>query len=269
MDVPLDEASRFGIMVTDENDRVTHFLEKPKEPPSTLANMGVYAFRAAVLIELLETLSKEHPDLDFGKHLIPTMVEEQRGVYAFPYEGYWVDVGTVDAYWQTSMELVRGKSDLDLYDPTWVIHTRSEGRPPMKIGPQGVIHESMVCNGCIIRGQVHSSVLSPGVYVSPAAVVRDSVVMNDTWIGPGAVVDRCILDKNVVVGGGAMLGWGDDNTANEAHPDRLYTGITVVGAGAHIPPNLRIGRNVSIGIDVDQEAFTEFAGTVPSGKSVE
>jgi glucose-1-phosphate adenylyltransferase len=158
---------------------------------------------------------------------------------------------------------------LDLYDPSWVIHTRSEERPPMKIGPQGSVHESMACNGCIVRGQVLSSVLSPGVYVSPAAVVRDSIIMNDTWIGPGAVVDHCIVDKNVVVGGGTMLGWGEDTTVNEAHPERLSTGITVVGAGAHVPPNLRIGRNVSIGVGVDEEAFAEFANAVASGKSVE
>ena len=269
MDVPLEEASRFGIMVTDGSSRITSFLEKPKEPPSTLANMGVYVFKLSVLMELLETLSKEHPDLDFGKHMIPTMVEQGRGVYVFPFHGYWVDVGTVDAYWQTSMALVSGQCDLDLHDPNWVIHTRSEERPPTKIGPQGGVHRSMVCNGCIVRGQVLNSVLSPGVYVSPGAVVRDSVIMNDTWIGPGAAVDRCIVDKNVVVGSGTMLGRGDDNTVNEAYPDRLYSGITVVGLGAHVPPNLQIGRNVSIGVGVDEDAFVTFGNTIPSGKSVE
>ena len=116
----------------------------------------------------------------------------------------------MDAYWGTSMELVSGQSKLNLYDPSWVIHTKSEERAPAKLGPQAGAHQSMICNGCIVRGQVVRSVLSPGVYVSPGAVVRDSVLMNDTWIGPGAVVDRCIVDKNVVVGAGTQLGWGDD-----------------------------------------------------------
>jgi glucose-1-phosphate adenylyltransferase len=268
MNVLPGETSRFGIVVTDENNRVTRFLEKPKDAPSTLANMGVYVFNAAVLIERLRSMAKEHPDLDFGKHVIPGMVEQKRAVYSYPFEGYWVDVGTVDAYWQTSMELVSGACALDLYDPSWVIHTRSEERPPMKIGPQGTVVQSMVCNGSIVRGQVIRSVLSPGVYVSPAAVVRESVIMNDTWIGPGAVVDRCILDKNVVVGGGTMLGWGDDNTANEAAPDRFHTGITVVGKGAHIPPNLHVGRNVVVETEVDVEAFAEFGNVVSSGMTV-
>jgi glucose-1-phosphate adenylyltransferase len=268
MNVKPDETSRFGIMLTDERNKVTKFLEKPKDAPSTLANMGVYIFDAEVLIERLQTLSKEHTDLDFGKHIIPSMIGE-RSVYAYPFEGYWVDVGTVDAYWQTSMELVTRKSGLDLYDPRWVIHTRSQERPPAKVGPQACIADSMICNGCVVRGQVTRSVLSPGVYVSPGATVRESVIMHDTWIGPGAVVDRCILDRNVVVGVGTQLGWGDDyNTANAAAPDKFYTGITIVGLSAHIPANLRIGRNVVINADVDEEVFAAFGDTVPSGSTV-
>jgi glucose-1-phosphate adenylyltransferase len=268
MNVPPEETDRLGILITDESDRVVRFVEKPKEAPSTLANMGVYIFNAATLLQQIESLSKEHQDLDFGKHVIPAMVSENRGIYVYPFEGYWVDVGTVDAYWQTSMELVSGDCELDLYDPEWVIHTPSQERPPLRIGPQGSAQESMICNGSIVRGQVIHSVLSPGVYVSPAAVVRDSVIMNDSWIGPGAVVDRCILDKNVVVGGGTLLGWSDDNAPNEAAPDRLNTGITIVGKGAHIPPNQKIGRNVVIEAGVDEEAFADFGNVVPSGKSV-
>jgi glucose-1-phosphate adenylyltransferase len=268
MNVPPEETNRFGILIPDESDRVVRFVEKPQEAPSTLANMGVYVFNATTLLQQIESLSKEHQDLDFGKHVIPAMVSENRGVYVYPFEGYWVDVGTVDAYWQTSMELVSGDCELDLYDPEWVIHTPSHERPPLRIGPQGSAQESMICNGSIVRGQVVRSVLSPGVYVSPAAVVRDSVIMNDTWIGPSAVVDRCILDKNVVVGGGTLLGWGDDNAPNEAAPDRFNTGITIVGKGARIPLNQKIGRNVVIEAGVDEEAFADFGNVVPSGKSV-
>jgi glucose-1-phosphate adenylyltransferase len=268
MNVPLEETNRFGILITDEDDRVVQFVEKPKEPPSTLANMGVYVFNAAVLIGQLENLAGKYKDLDFGKHIIPEMVAEARGVYAYPFDGYWVDVGTVDAYWQTSMELVSPECALDLYDPNWVIHTRSEERPPLRIGPQGSALESMICNGAIVRGQVIHSVLSPGVYVAPTAIVRDSVIMNDTQIGEGAVVDRCILDKDVVVGEGTLLGWGDDNTPNVADPRNFNTGITVVGKGAHLPSELRIGRNVIIEAGVSEEAFAAFEGVVPSGQSV-
>ena len=166
------------------------------------------------------------------------------------------------------MELVSPECALDLYDPSWVIHTRSEERPPLRIGPQGGVQESMICNGAIVRGQVIHSVLSPGVYVAPTAIVRDSVIMNDTQIGEGAIVDRCILDKDVVVGEGTLLGWGDDNTPNVASPDNFNTGITVVGKGAHLPSGLKIGRNVVIDAGVSEKAFAEFGDIVPSGQSV-
>ncbi len=213
-------------------------------------------------------LAPEHDDLDFGKHVIPSMTETHR-LYTYPFEGYWVDVGTVDAYWSTSMELLSGQSQLDLYDTKWVIHTRSEERAPAKVGPQGQIQQSMVCNGCNIRGQVIRSILSPGVYVSPGAVVRESVVMNDTFIGPGAVVDRCIIDKGVVVGGGTRLGVGDDyDTPNKKEPGKFYTGPTIVGKRAHIPQNITVGRNVVVNTDVDDDAFDSFDCSVPSGETV-
>ncbi len=268
MNVQPDETSRFGIVVTDENNRVIQFLEKPKDAPSTLANMGVYVFNVAALIERTQALASAHPDLDFGKHVIPSMVESH-SIYTFPFEGYWVDVGTVDAYWSTSMELVSGESKLDLYDPAWVIHTKSEGRAPAKLGPQAQVDRSMICNGCFVRGQVAKSVLSPGVYVSPGAIVRESVIMNDTWIGPGALVDRCIVDKDVVVGAGAQLGWGDDyTTPNQLHPDRFFTGPSIIGKGARVPSGCRVGRNVVIEAAVDEEAFGAFNGVVPSGSTV-
>lgn len=268
MNVKPEETSRFGIVLTNEDGRVSRFLEKPKDAPSTLANMGVYVFNTAALIERMQALAPEHPNLDFGKHVIPSMVETH-GIYTFPFEGYWVDVGTVDAYWSTSMELVSGSSALNLRDPNWVIHTKSENRAPAKLGPQASVDRSMICNGCIVRGQVSKSVLSPGVYVSPGAIVRESVIMNDTWIGPGAVVDRCIVDKEVVVGSGAQLGWGEDYTMpNQQHPDRFYTGPSIVGKGARIPGGCRIGRNVVIESEVDEDAFALFNGVVPSGSTV-
>lgn len=266
MDVPLEQTDRFGIMTTDETDRIVEFTEKPKDrDKGTLANMGVYIFNAEILAQRLMEGSEEDPRIDFGKHVIPAMIPRDR-VFAHRFEGYWVDVGTIQAYWETNLELVDPNCKFDLYDPNWIIRTRSEERPSAKIGPQGRVNRAMICNGCVIRGTVENSVLSPGVYVSPGAIVRDSVVMNDTWIGPGAVLDKVVVDKQVVVGAGTHLGWGEDTTANHTQPDKLNTGITVVGKSAHIPPGINIGRNVLINADRDTEDFPE--GDIPSGETI-
>lgn len=269
MDVPLEETHRFGIMSIDDNNRIVEFTEKPKErDKGTLASMGVYVFNADVLEKRLSGGSSEKPRVDFGKHVIPSMImEENDSVYAYRFSGYWVDVGTIQAYWETSMEILDPACELDLYDTRWLIQTRSEERPPVKIGPQAQIMRSLVCNGSIVRGTVEHSVLSPGVYVSPGAIVRDSVVMNDAWIGPGAVLDKVILDKQVVVGAGVHLGWGDDDdTPNHFQPDKLTTGITVVGKSARIPPGIHVGRNVLIQADREAEDFPE--GDIPSGETI-
>lgn len=267
MHVPLEQTDRFGIMTVDEQMRVVEFTEKPKNrDKGTLANMGVYVFSADVLLSRLSEGSEGSPRIDFGKHVIPAMISHDQ-VFAYPFSGYWVDVGTIDSYWQTSMELLDPANTLRLYDPDWIIRTRSPERPPAKIGPQAFVSQSMICNGCIVRGYVEHSVLSPGVYVSPGAIVRDSVVMTDTWIGPGAVLDRVIVDKQVAVGPGVRLGYGDDLTVpNKAQPDKLMTGISVVGRGAHIPANVRIGRNVVINADRDEQDFPP--SEVPSGETV-
>jgi glucose-1-phosphate adenylyltransferase len=267
MDVPLDETDRFGIMTVDEQQKVVEFTEKPKaKDKGTLASMGIYVFDTDVLVRRLTEGSEERPRIDFGKHVIPAMIAEDR-VYAYRFAGYWVDVGTIQSYWETSMALLDPSNSLNLYDPNWVIHTRSEERPPVKLGPQAAVSHSMICNGCIVRGSVVNSVLSPGVYVSPGAIVRDSVVMNDTWIGPGAVLDRVIVDKEVVVGAGAQLGFGDDlDTPNKADPDKLSSGISVVGKGAHLPAGLKVGRNVIINADRNEEDFA--SPLVASGETI-
>ncbi|HBY93319.1 MAG: glucose-1-phosphate adenylyltransferase [Ardenticatenaceae bacterium] len=269
MNVPLEETDRFGIMTTDPSNRIVEFHEKPKtRDKGTLASMGIYVFHADILRESLLASAAEHADLDFGKHVIPDMIANTK-VMAYQFEGYWVDVGTVQAYWETSMDLLGPNSPLRLYDRDWIIHTVSQERPSAKIGPQARAAQSMICNGCIVRGQLDHSVLSPGVYVSPGAIVRESVVMNDTWIGPGAVLDRVIIDKNVVIGAGAHVGWGEDSDIpNKVLGDKLNSSITVVGKSAHIPPNVRIGRNVLINADVDEEAFAPFGDLVSSGETI-
>jgi glucose-1-phosphate adenylyltransferase len=267
MEVPLDETDRFGIMTVDESDRIVEFTEKPKNrDKGTLASMGIYVFTADALIRRLSEGSDDKPRIDFGKNVIPAMVAEDC-VMAHRFSGYWVDVGTIQSYWETSMQLLDPNLDFDLYDRNWLIRTRSEERPAAKVGPQARVLSSIICNGCTIRGTVERSVLSPGVYVSPGAVVRDSVVMNDTWIGPGAVLDRVIVDKQVVVGAGAHLGVGDDlATPNKAQPDKLNTGVSVVGKSAHIAPGTLIGRNVVINADRDAEDFP--GREVASGETI-
>ena len=269
MEVPLEETHRFGIMSVDDESRITAFHEKPKDrDKGTLASMGIYIFNADMLESRLLAGSEQFPDLDFGKHVIPNMIDENN-VFAYRFDGYWVDVGTIDSYWATSMELLDPGSPLNLYDRSWPLLTRSQERPPVKLGPQAKVHNSLMCNGCVVRGQVERSVLSPGVYVSPGAVVRDSVVMNDTWIGPGAVLDKVVVDKAVVVGSGALVGFGSDHdTVNKLDPDKLFTGITVIGKGAHIPANVRVGRNVLINAAREEEDFASFGDHVASGETV-
>jgi glucose-1-phosphate adenylyltransferase len=268
MEVPLEETDRFGIMTVNRNMRITEFHEKPKErDKGTLASMGIYVFDTDVLIQRLSEGRPESPRIDFGKDVIPSMIAQDK-VYAYPFEGYWVDVGTIQSFWETNLAL-SGADDgnaLKLHDPDWVIHTRSEERPPVKLGPQAHVINSLISNGCVIRGRVENSVLSPGVYVSPGAVVRESVLINDTWVGPGAMIDRAIIDENVVIGAGTKLGFGEDMTPNQAMSDKLNTGITVVGAGAHIPGGLAIGRNVLINCD---RLESDFPGAeIPSGETV-
>lgn len=255
--VPLEETDRFGIMAVDESGQVRDFFEKPKaRDKGTLASMGVYIFKADVLIERLLEDSPEDPRIDFGSHVIPSMIPRDK-VMAYTFDGYWVDVGTVQSYWETSLELTVQMPPLNLYDPDWVIHTRSEERPPVKIDPQGKVEQSLLSNGCVIRGSVSHSVLSPGVYVSPGAVVRDSVILNDTWIGPGAIIEKSIIDTNVVIGGGAVVGTGDDNTANHQMPEKLNTGINVIGADSVLPIGVKLGRNVLVNSNATEDDFPD------------
>ncbi len=268
MNVPLEETDRFGIMTTNKNSRVIEFHEKPKNrDKGTLASMGIYLFNIDILKQSLVELRPRHHDLDFGKHVIPHIIKREK-VYAYQFDGYWVDVGTIDAYWRTSLELCELNHPLDLWDAKMQIRTRSQERPPVKTSVSGKVTRSLVSNGCTIQGTVVHSVLSPGVFVSPGAVVRESVIMNDTFIGPGAVLDKVVVDKQVVVSAGVHLGDGDDLTIPNAEmPDKLNTGITVVGKGAYIPAKVRIGRNVLIDADVSEDVF-ENVPEVPSGASV-
>jgi glucose-1-phosphate adenylyltransferase len=252
-----------GILALDENDRVIEWQEKPKHPKSDLASMGVYVFSKRALRRWLsEDLN------DFGRDVIPAMLDGGARVFGYHFDGFWQDVGTIQSYWEANLALLEDRPELDLYDRDWTIHTRSEERAPAQVGPTAQVHRSLISHGCVINGTVVNSVLSPGVRVDVGAVVRDSIVMFDSVIRSGAVVDRSILDKEVVVGPGAIVGDGPDfDTPNRQEPGRLNTGITVVGKRSVIPRGTRIGRNVKIAGDVKSTDFT--SRVIRSGASVD
>jgi glucose-1-phosphate adenylyltransferase len=239
--VPIEEAHRFGIMDVAADGRVTDFIEKPAKPPSNLVSMGVYVFSWPALRNALS------PDrVDFGRHVLPWMVDQGRAVYGYEFGGYWQDVGTIESYWRTSLDLLTDEPGIELNDLGWLIYTKSEERPPARIGPAASISRSMISHGCVIDGTVEHSVLSPGVRVAAGAVVRDSIVMFDAVIEADAVLDRAILDKECRIGTGARVGAGDDLRPNRDEPERLYAGITLVGKKAHVPGGVVIGRNCRI-----------------------
>jgi glucose-1-phosphate adenylyltransferase len=255
------ETYRYGIVSTDPDMRVTGFKEKPRRSKQTLASMGIYAFKASVLKNILSDESLN----DFGRDVLPKIIASHK-VNAYTFEGYWADVGTLQAYWEANMALLAETPALDLYDPQWVIHTRSEEQPPVSIGPDAWVGGNLLSNGCIIEGVVERSVLSPGVRIEPGAIVRDSVIMNDTVICANARVERAVVDKNVHIGEGAEIGYGVDNSPNRRHPDKLNTGLTAVGKRAYIPPGIKIGHNIIISPHVTEKDF--HADFVESGETV-
>ncbi|GAB1421397.1 glucose-1-phosphate adenylyltransferase [Anaerolineales bacterium] len=256
--VPLDDASRFGIVEVEQDYRVTDFIEKPKNPTGNLASMGIYVFSYAVLEQALRE-DKIQPDSssDFGKDILPKLVKEGR-VYAYPFEGYWIDVGTLDAYWEAHMELLASPPSLNLNDRTWIIHTRSEERPPVRIDHTAKIFNSMLTDGTVVaeNAVLERSVLSPGVYVGPGAVVRECIILNDAYIEAGAVVERCIIDKISVIGANAHVGRIEEN----------QIGITCIGKNCFIPPGFQVGTRCILGTDQQDAEFSQFPDKiVPDG----
>ncbi len=248
MEVPWEETARFGVVVTGSQGRVIRFVEKSPERVSNLANMGVYVFRYAALVEELMRHCPQGRH-DFGAHVIPDMVD--RGVFAHRFHGYWRDVGTLNSYWEANLDTLDPQSGLDLR--TWRVRTNQEGRgqvyhPPARIERGARVARSLVSRGCRIAGVVLDSVLSPGVVVEAGARVVGSVVMHDARIRRGAVVARAILDKDVEVGEGARVGRQDARDGcNARFPTHLRGGLAVVGKKTRIPPGRVIGANALVG----------------------
>ena len=247
IDVPLEEASRFGIMSTEDDGKIYKFSEKPKNPDSTQASMGIYIFNKDVLFRYL-TADEENPESvnDFGKNIIPSMLAAGERMYAYPFVGYWKDVGTISSLWEANMDMLGDEPTLQLNDEEWRIYSRHEPHAPQFIGAHAVIENSSLTEGCEIYGTVQSSVLGSGVKVMPGATVCDSVIMENVTIEAGAKVLYSIVDHDVCIQKGATVG----KTRDEAE------GISVIGAGIVIPENFVIADNLMIGNqnDVQKEA---------------
>jgi glucose-1-phosphate adenylyltransferase len=262
LEVSPDEATRFGILQVDANHRVINFEEKPQQPKSLLASMGIYVFNYELLARVLkEDAADKTSEHDFGKNIFPKLVGGNTRIFAFPFKGYWVDVGTVQAYWEAHMDLLAEKPLLDLLDREMIVHTRSEERPPVNFRTGATVNHSLITDGCVIEGSVEYSVLGPGVRVERGAVVRNSIILTDAVIKQGAYVDRSILDKRVIVGRDAHVGYGSDHTENTAI--NMSTGINVIGKNTSIADGLKVGRNVVIGSDVADDAYN--TDLIPSG----
>ena len=269
LNVTREEATRMGILATDADQKVTQFVEKPADPPGTLASMGIYVFGRAMLSQVLEEDSRRRDSShDFGKDIIPRMVTGGMRVFAYPFQGYWVDVGTVEAYWQSQMDLLATPPPLDLNDRAWIVHTRSEERPPVQIVKGASVQDSLITDGCVVSAgsRVERSILSPGVFVGPDAVVRDSVILTDTTIESGARVERSIVDKSVKIGKRARIGArvAKEDGKTEA-PEN--SGITMIGKNAQIPDGSVVPRGSIIHTDVTADSFAPPPRKATSGQA--
>ena len=246
LQVPMEEASRFGIMNAREDGRVYEFEEKPAHPKSNLASMGIYIFTWKKLKEYLERDAKTPGSAnDFGKNIIPGMLAENERMYAYAFDGYWKDVGTIDSLWEANMDLLDPKVPLSLYDPDWKIYARNPALPPHYIAPGAHVQNSMVTEGCVIEGAVDFSVVFAGVTIEEGAVVRDSIIMPGSVVRKGAVVDYTIVAEQTIIGENAVVG-----ARPESMEDISSWGVTVIGSGVTIGPDVHIAPKAMVETDI-------------------
>ena len=241
MPVPMEEASRFGIMIADENHRITEFEEKPEHPRSNLASMGIYIFNWKTLKEALIAMA-DQPALDFGKHVIPYCHEKGAPLYAYEFTGYWKDVGTLSSYWEANMELIDIVPEFNLYEEYWKIYTKSEIQPPDYIAADSVVERSIIGEGSEVYGEVYNSVIGCGVTIGKGTVIRDSIIMNQTQIGEGCEINKAIIAENVVVGNQVKLGVGEE-AENDTAPHIYNHGLVTIGEKSVIPDGISVGKN--------------------------
>ena len=241
MPVPIEEASRFGIMIADEKHRITEFEEKPEHPRSNLASMGIYIFNWKTLKEALIAMA-DQPALDFGKHVIPYCHEKGAPLYAYEFTGYWKDVGTLSSYWEANMELIDIVPEFNLYEEYWKIYTKSEIQPPDYIAADSVVERSIIGEGSEVYGEVYNSVIGCGVTIGKGTVIRDSIIMNQTQIGEGCEINKAIIAENVVVGNQVKLGVGEE-AENDTAPHIYNHGLVTIGEKSVIPDGISVGKN--------------------------
>ena len=252
MPVPIEEASRFGIMVTDDIGRITEFEEKPEHPSSNLASMGIYIFSWPALKEALMSL-KDQNSCDFGKHVLPYCKEKGERLFAYEYNGYWKDVGTLGSYWEANMELIDIIPEFNLYEEFWKIYTKGDIIPPQYISADSVTDRCLIGEGAEIYGEIHNSVIGPNVVIGKGSVIRDSIIMRNSTIGEGVQMDKAIIAEDVTIGNNVVLGCGEE-APNVLKPAVYAFGIATVGERSVIPDNVRIGKNTAIsGITVPED----------------
>lgn len=261
MPVPMEEASRFGVVVTDDNNRITEFQEKPEHPKSNLASMGIYIFSWKALKEALVTL-KDQSNCDFGKHIIPYCHEKGEKLVAYEYNGYWKDVGTLGSYWEANMELIDIIPEFNLYEEYWRVYTKSDIIPPQYIASEAVIERSIIGEGTEIYGKVYNSVIGAGVTVGKDAVVRDSIIMQSSSIGEGAAVNKAIVAEDVSIGKNVEIGVGE--YAPSTYDPKVYQfDLVTIGEHSVIPDGVKIGKNTAISGCTEAADYSD--GTLASG----
>lgn len=264
MPVPIEEAGRFGVVVTEDGGRIAEFQEKPPQPKSNLASMGIYIFSWPVLREALIAL-RDEPGCDFGKHIIPYCHENERRLFAYEYNGYWKDVGTLGSYWEANMELIDIIPEFNLYEEFWKIYTNSGILPPQYISSHAVINRSIIGNGSEIYGEVHNCVIGSGVVIEEGAVVRDSIIMKDVKIGKGCVVDKSIIAEKCTIGNHAVLGIGGE-VPNKLKPAVYSFGLVTIGENSVVPGHVQIGKNTAISGVTSKEDYPD--GILESGETL-
>lgn len=264
MPVPIEEASRFGIMITDGNGKITEFEEKPEHPRSNLASMGIYIFSWPALKESLVAL-KDQPNCDFGKHILPYCRDNGKRLFAYEFNGYWKDVGTLGSYWEANMELIDIIPEFNLYEEFWKIYTKGDIIRPQYIASEATIERSIISEGAEIYGEVHNSVIGAGVIVKAGSVVRDSIIMKETVIGAGCSIDKAIIAENVTVGDNVVMGVGEE-APNVLKPAVYGFGLVTIAENSVIPSNVKIGKNTAISGETEAEDYP--GGELVSGGAI-
>ncbi|MCR4636029.1 MAG: glucose-1-phosphate adenylyltransferase [Butyrivibrio sp.] len=265
MPVPMEEASRFGIMITDDQNQIVDFEEKPEHPRSNLASMGIYIFSWEALKEAL-TVNRDQPGLDFGKHVIPYCHGKGEKLFAYEFDSYWKDVGTLTSYWEANMELIDIVPEFNLYEEYWKIYTKNDVQPPQYLGPDSTIERSIIGEGSEIEGEVYNSVIGSGVKIGKGTVVSHSIIMNGTQIGENSNIEKAIIAEQCRVGSNVKLGDGEE-VPNETRPDIYREGLVTLGEGSVIPDKITIGKNVMINGVTDARDYKN--GKLASGKTLD